>query len=296
MNQQKTYPAASLLSLRISAGLLMASGLIHLVIWFASGTQWEGAESWRKPALFGVSTGVTLYSLSLLWARMAPLRWDRELSIITALAAVVEVFLISMQTWRGVASHFNKSTPVDAAVHWGMDVCIVILFVSIVILTIRCRELRDVSEATATAARQGMLLLTISCAIGFVILGIGMQQQSLGIDPSTYGAAGVTKFPHGVAIHALQWLWLLARSYDFSLRKTFWNQRLVAIASIGFWGLLFFSLLQTFSGRARLEWHPVFTPIFAVSATLIGVPSVIALNDRLRSLAIMQRWFVNRSL
>ncbi len=45
------------------AVLLCASGLVHLGLWMAAGQEWEGPISLRKPALFGISSGLTLWSL-----------------------------------------------------------------------------------------------------------------------------------------------------------------------------------------------------------------------------------------
>ena len=260
-------------SLRFAALVLIGSGLGHFLLWTVSGQNWEGDVSLRKPALFGLSTGVTVLSLSLLWSRLNPVRFDSTLKVSTAIAAVIEVLLISLQYWRGAPSHFNHSTALDLAIHVGMDLCIVVLFAVILFLTFRSiRDLRT-NNPEHIAIIHGMLMLTISCVIGFVILGLGFYQQSEGLDPSTFGKAGVMKFPHGMAIHAIQWLWGIAWLSAMTNSKHGLKNRLIVSASYGFWGLLLFSLIQTFSGRARFDVSFFQSLLLIVSSLLVFIPS-----------------------
>jgi hypothetical protein len=43
--------------------LLLASGLVHTVVFLLDGGGWDGPLSWRKPILFGFSFGITVLSL-----------------------------------------------------------------------------------------------------------------------------------------------------------------------------------------------------------------------------------------
>jgi hypothetical protein len=43
--------------------LLLASGLVHGVVFLLDGGGWDGPLSWRKPILFGFSFGITVLSL-----------------------------------------------------------------------------------------------------------------------------------------------------------------------------------------------------------------------------------------
>lgn len=108
--------------------LLVFVGFVHLAIWLASGQPWEGSISWRKPALFGVSGGTTLISLGFLYGMLNPKLWDNWLIGILAAAMSLEVFLIAVQQWRGVESHFNKSTFFDGLIDTGITGPIVLVF------------------------------------------------------------------------------------------------------------------------------------------------------------------------
>jgi hypothetical protein len=92
--------------------LLMLSGVLHLAVLLIGGGTWEGPLSLRKPMTFGLSFGLTLVNVTLI-ASFVPLKnRSRTLLLgIFAAACVLETFLVSLQTWRGVPSHFNVETP-----------------------------------------------------------------------------------------------------------------------------------------------------------------------------------------
>ena len=100
-----------------AAVLLLVSGVIHLAVLLISGGTWEGPLSLRKPTTFGLSFGLTLVNVTWI-ASFLPLK-DRSRTLllgIFAAACVLETFLVSLQAWRGVPSHFNVETPFDAVV------------------------------------------------------------------------------------------------------------------------------------------------------------------------------------
>ena len=87
---------------------------------------------------------------------------------------------------------------------------------------------------------------------GFSLV-INCSISAEGLEPERYGAAGVPKFPHGVVIHAIQWLPAVAwagRVVGLSLAA---RRRLVAAATVLSVLLLAVALTQTLSGRARFE-------------------------------------------
>ena len=50
--------------------VLIASGLVHLVVFAVDGGPWDGPVSWRKPVTFGLSFGVTLIAVT--WGTPMP--------------------------------------------------------------------------------------------------------------------------------------------------------------------------------------------------------------------------------
>jgi ABC-type dipeptide/oligopeptide/nickel transport system permease component len=124
------------------------------------------------------------------------------------------------------------------------------------------------------AARAGMLLLLVSCLLGIWVGMHGEMRIDQGLDPTRLGAAGVPKFPHGVVIHAVQWLPVLAwalRRAGIATASRVW---LVAMASAGSTLFLIYALVQTALGRSRFDTVPATAAILVVLLACLGVPVV----------------------
>jgi hypothetical protein len=255
---------------------LVASGAAHLVAWVFLGGPWEGPVTWRKPILFGLSGGLTSLSLGWAWSKL-PRRWgDRGLAAATAWALLVEIVLIDLQRWRGVASHFNRQTRFDSLVYDAMGV--LILFVTAVIVDLAVRFLlhrTDLAADMLLAARAGLVFLAVSCGLGIGASVHGDIRSAAGLPPETFGAAGVTKFPHGIAIHAIQWLPLFAwaaRRAGLDERRRWW---LVVASTVGTGLALGYALVQTLSGRSRFDAPPLMIAILALGVACLVLPAAI---------------------
>ncbi len=261
-------------SIVVAGWILIGSGLLHIGIWVFAGGSWAGPVSWRKPILFGLSTGVTLLSLAWVWARVRPRPNDRWLAPLFAVAMLLEVGLITWQQWRGQPSHFNISSPFDAGVEWLMTVLITLATLIITVLTVRTFRTLTAAPDLTRAIHGGMVFLVVSCLTGFAIYFHGKHQASIGADPSLWGTAGVAKFPHGIGIHALQILpaacWVMARAGIPENSR----QRLLTCCIACLTSLLAFSLVQTLGGRARfdLTWY---SGLILVSAAAWSIPVAI---------------------
>ncbi|MFM8496090.1 MAG: hypothetical protein ACKOEM_11295, partial [Planctomycetia bacterium] len=248
---------------------LVVSGLAHVAVWGALGGPWEGAVSWRKPILFGISGGLTSLSLAWVWSKLTWRRGDAVLARLTAAALVVEVALIDLQRWRGVASHFNRTTPLDSILYDTMG--ILILFVSAIAVDLCIRlflQPVELEPDARLAARAGMLFLVVSCALGIWVSVHGDVRVAAGLEPERYGAAGVPKFPHGSVIHALQWLPALAWGAAWAGMSPRRRRQIVSLATAGTLLVLVYSLVQTFSGRSRTDAEPVTAAILAAGVIL----------------------------
>ncbi len=266
----------------VAAVLLLGSGLVHVAVWLGTGAaDLAGPVSWRKPILFGFSAGATAASFAWIVGRCRAWRWEVVASSVAAVALVVEVALITMQTWRGVPSHFNHATPFDHAVHLGMDALITVVTLYTLLLAGRVLRSFDAQPETTLAVRAGLGLLVVSCVVGYAFLFVGLQRAEAGLDPSKYGEAGVPKFAHGVVIHALQLLpllawWLQTAGLDAATR---WQRVVVATTGQGL--LLGFALIQTLAGRGRLDLTPT-TGLLAVVAVGAVVYSALPFPVRWR--------------
>ena len=271
--------------LKWSGILLIICGLIHIPIWLADGSSWEGSVSWRKPILFGISTGMTLWSLGWLEKHLNRRRVDAVIAWIVSISLVVEVALITLQRWRGTASHFNHATTIDEVIDLAMLGLIVIAVIGICYFTIRSFGQLQLDADYRLAIRSGMAFLVASCLIGFVISGYGYERTAEGLSPEVVGEAGVPKFPHGIAIHALQMLPLAV----FVMRLI--GTPIVRRSSVVYWLTasfvlqIVFASYQTFNGYARNDLQTPIAMVLAGSVVIsLAIPAILA----------VQHWFAKR--
>ncbi len=233
------------------AVLLCASGLVHLGLWMAAGQEWEGPISLRKPALFGISSGLTLWSLGWVLSCIPSHTWERLAGRFVALALLGEVGLITMQYWRGVPSHFNHATSMDRWIEAVMLMLILLVTLWIAWLSLRAQRSLTQPPAMARATRAGMWLLLLSCGLGIMTTVLGQWNLNHGKPYEVWGQAGVLKFPHGIALHAIQLLplcaWLLQWLRVSSAERVI--QGLIAAQ----WFLVLYALKQTLQGRSRVD-------------------------------------------
>jgi len=221
--------------LTVSA-LLVASGLFHLLVFAIDDRPWAGPVSWRKPFTFGVSFGVTL--ASVVWVTSYLRMAERSRALLLAVFAadcVVEVAGITLQAWRGVPSHLNRSTPADTVVAVtlavGGAVLIVVLGV-FAVLAIRGRT--DAAPSMRLALRAGFALLVAGLLAGAAMIAVGTTAMNTGTAAHAYEVTGFLKHFHGVTLHAVLVLpalaWLLARTSWEESRRV----RVVAAAVVGY--------------------------------------------------------------
>lgn len=238
---------------KIAGGILLGSGILHGLLLLILGGGWDGPVSWRKPMLFGISTGLTVFSLGWVQSKLSWKRRDRLWAAIIPWGLVVEVGIVTLQTWRGVPSHFNRGTPIDASLHVAMDLLIAVASMGILDFTFRSLRGIRAEPAMARAIQGGMVFLSLSVVMGFVILILGEIQVAQGLAPETFGKRGVLKFPHGMTIHAIQWLPFLEWRMRQHCKKIPQRLRSIHLAILGTGLLQIYSLVQTFSGRSRME-------------------------------------------
>ena len=289
--------SASVKALGISGIFLTILGVAHIFVWLFIGGNWEGSVSWRKPILFGISTGMTLISLSLLFDRLRPGKYDAWLTASLSIALVWEVILITIQQWRGQASHFNHDSIANSSIEYAMTILIVIATVILLEITRRTFRFLNTTKDLQIAIRAGMSFLILSCFIGFFVLWHGNRQILVGRNPSLYGNAGVTKFPHGVAIHSLQLFPFL--SYVFAKLGLGIRKRVELLKYLIVWmsGLLLYSLFQTVSGMSRFQVTLTGTCLLLISFSfLLPVVWIVGkrITDKLQ--ARTKKWISDHGL
>ena len=286
--ENETIVRISKLAIILGLGLLL-SGILHLGLLLISGSAWEGPLSFRKPGLFGISSGLTLWSIAWAVTKLSPRPHDLLLTNFVAVSLVVEVGLITLQTWRGVPSHFNRSTTFDATVEILMLVLIAFVMVWVAWLTIRSASLPSIDATSAIAIRGGLWLLTISGGLGFAITLIGHLNIADGKSPEIWGAAGVLKYPHGAVLHAIQLLPVLALMMArLRVKDSAW----FLSAALGSQMLyLCHALWQTFQGRSRFDLDAIGGGFLIASGLLICLPFAVIFRAMI---ATVSQRFLNR--
>ena len=254
-------------------GLVMLAALIASAIAMAVDPgQILGAPRWLKPAKFAISSAIYAFTLAWIFSWLPERR--RLTAIvggITAVVLVVEVGIIDLQAARGLTSHFNAATALDAALFAVMGFAIVVLWFAAIALTVALFRHRFEDASVGWALRLGMLLTVIGQGTGgLMTIPSGAQLEaarSSGLQVSgshTVGGPdggpglpltgwsrehGDLRAPHFVGIHAVQVLPAIA--WLSAWFGAAWRRRAVLLAAAGYYALFAILLAQALAG------HPV---------------------------------------
>jgi hypothetical protein len=265
----------------VGAGLIVV-GLAHAALWALAGGSASGALSWRKPTTFGISFGLTTVTLAWVstWLPVRPAIGWVAAGLLCA-ATTYEVAWVTVQHARGLPAHFNDTTPLDERLFIAGAVMVAIAIGVIAAMTLAAFLHTTAPAPMALAIRAGLVGLLAAQALGVWMLGHGLALLDADADPvtqsmSTVGAAGSMKFAHAVPMHAIQVLavlaWWLSRSGLAQRRQT----QLVAVAVVGYGGLVGVALLRTSAGLGPVALLDAWTLGYLLAAVLLAAPAVAA--------------------
>jgi hypothetical protein len=203
--------------------MLILSGLVHMAVLVATGGSWQGPLSLRKPTTFGLSFGLTLINVTLI-ASFLSLR-DRTRTLLVgafAAACVLETFLVSLQAWRGVPSHFNMETPFDTVVATILafgGMALVVIIGTLTVLAFRDRS--RLPPVVRLAIQAGFVALAGAQIVGGVMIATGVRLVASGNPQLAYATGGWLKAVHGALMHGILVLPLLA----WWVSRTNWDER-----------------------------------------------------------------------
>lgn len=276
-----------------AAGLLMLlAGIAALVALAVDPRVVGGAPAWMKPAKFGFSTAV--YCLTLAWTFTYLRGWPRVRRIAgagTAVIIVMEVAIISLQAARGVTSHFNVSTPLDAVLFavMGSGILLQTALSGAVAVALWRQPFAD--RAAGWALRLGLTITIVGALTGGLMTRPTAAQLEAARAGATMTAAGAhtvgapdggpglavtgwstehgdLRVPHFLGLHAFQLLPLVA----FAARRRRERIRLVGTAAASYVGLFATLLWQALRGQSIL--YPDAVSVAAIS--LWAVASAMA--------------------
>ncbi|MGH3457526.1 hypothetical protein [Aeromicrobium sp.] len=254
----------------LCGALLMLGGVFHGAVYLVDGGAWEGPLSWRKPIVFGLSFGITMLTVTWFMSFLRPGRRAGWLTLGTfGVASLAEVFLISMQTWRGVASHFNEDTTFDALVFTAMGSLVSIVGLMTVLITVWAFVRLDAPASLALAIRLGLVLMLISQAVGVQMIVEG---------GNTFGAEGALKMPHAFTLHSAQVLPALALILLASPAQEQRRLRIVSVGAVGYAAIIMSTMVQAYAGHAPLDFTMTSTAFAIVGLALLATSAVLALS------------------
>ncbi len=226
----------------------------------------NGIPIWVKPQKFHVSIAVHLLTFAIL-LRFLPEKtrtalWLSLVAGISALATIIEIFLIDYQAARGVHSHFNFSSDFDSLIYAGMGVAALLLSAPALILGLYFL-LAPSSEKLTPGLKLGAGLgLTFGF---FLTLGFAGYLSSLPsghwVNAPTTDAGGLPivgwsreggdlRVPHFFATHMMQVLPLAGLLLDKLMKDKEAIIKIgVAIASVLGVGITVGTFMQAMAGK-----------------------------------------------
>lgn len=252
---------------------LFVSGLVHLTVLAISGGPWTGPISLRKAASFGLSFGLTLVTVAWVthFLRLAP---RLRLVLVGAFTAVcvVETALVSMQAWRGRASHFNFETGFDTAVSMSLAAGGFVIVATIAGMTLAAMvAVAELTPAMRLALRFGFVTLVVALGVGFAMINVG-SAAARGPDPTlAYTTAGFLKPAHAVTMHAI----LVIPGLAWLVSFTRWSDsKQLRVVQLGAFGYLLLSAVILVESFTRVS--PFDAPAPATATAAIGLFALVS--------------------
>ena len=267
---------------------------------------------WIKPMKFGIS--IILYAFTFLWMLTYIKGRKRIVTIIswaTSIGLSMELILIGFQALRGVRSHFNHTTPFDAAIFSALgDFIMVVWFAGLVTAFLLVRQ-KFTSRPFGLALTLGMVFSMIGAGFAYImpiptpsqraereinggeleIVGahsVGVEDGGAGLPFVGWSSeGGDIRVSHFIGLHALQVLplvgWFIiqmnARRKNDPLRER-QQMALIWIAGIGYLSVMFITLWQALRGQPLTSPDGLTLSVFFGTVTLLGAASALILRRR----------------
>lgn len=197
-----------------------------------------GLPIWAKAAKFALS--VLIYAITWAWLIQQFTRWRRIAWWAGTVAAVglgLELTVIVVQIVRGTTSHFNFTTPVNAALWDTMGLSIIMVWLATVVASLALLRNAGPDPARNAAIRYGAGLSLIGAALGMLMVlptttqrdtgsairgahTVGLPDGGPGLPILGWSTAGGDlRIPHFVGMHAVQLLALLVIVLELAARR-----------------------------------------------------------------------------
>ncbi len=240
-----------------------------------------GAPAWLKPAKFGASGAIYLFTMAWMVKDLPKSRMLRIATTLIGWILMLETVVIALQVMRGTSSHFNIDTPLDAATFASMGVGIATVWIMSAILLWQHLRTPATDRGMALALRIGLALNIGGAGVGWTMTQPRTEQfaaMKRGERPflagsHTVGAAdggpglpltkwsrthGDLRIPHFVGMHAWQLLPLLLLGMRRVRRSTGDGTERTAIifASTACAAVFLAALAQALAGHPLIPLSP----------------------------------------
>lgn len=213
----------------VTGTVLLVTMVVHIGALVITGGPWTGPVSLRKPATFAETGWLACWSAALIIPTLRMRAWQQHVvGGAVAFFAVAETAVIGVQAWRGVPSHYNFTTPLDAALmRGGAAGAAGIFIIGTLVLLVAALRSADTAASVRLGVVAGVLVLLIGSVIGLVMIfnnsgvfqgtvGVGFGERTAGylgpdaatigpeyllIRPSTHG--GDLVLLHAIGVHGL---------------------------------------------------------------------------------------------
>ena len=256
-----------------------------------------GVNVWEKPLKFAISTAI--YAVTWSWLIGQLTRFRRAAwwaGTVSASMLAIELAIIAGAAAFGITSHFNVSSPLNAAMWSTMAISITVLWVATFVVSIILFRNPLGDRARGLAIRAGALIALAGMGLAFLMTGptaaqldnwqgiagahtVGLADGGPGIPILGWSTvAGDLRIPHFVGMHALQIIPLALILIEFASRRVVAmrdvnvRHRLVAIVTGTYTAVLAILTWQAMRGQSI-----VLPDIATISATsVVGVVAVVA--------------------
>lgn len=176
-----------------------------------------GIDPWIKPMKFALSFAFYLFTIAWIVNPLPRTLLLRVVEIGIAVAMAVELAAIGTQAGRGTTSHYNVSTPFDAAVFQTMG--IMILFNTLLLLVLLIRffgRTLPVDPLYRWGIRLGLAMFIVGSIQGMTMIQqsahtVGLADGGPGLPVVNWSTrGGDLRIAHAVALHGLQLFPLVA--------------------------------------------------------------------------------------
>ncbi|GFJ95022.1 hypothetical protein Prum_086640 [Phytohabitans rumicis] len=195
-------------------------------------------------------------------------------AVLLGAGSVVEIIAVTMQRWRGEASHFNYGSSFDEAVWSTMGNVVLLVALALTVFLVWSLVRFEGSPAARIAVVVGLLAMEVSGYIGFGMADKGEKAvEATGQVPETvkFGAEGSAKLAHAVGMHGLQLLGLLAIGLAIGSVARRTQIKIMVLAAAGYAAVFGGVAATAYAGRAWTSPTAAMAALIAAGALAVMV-------------------------